>query len=89
MRTIENASRRRCGPVTGSTRMLQQYKKIAFLAPRNGMNDAVFRRYWREIHGPIGQGFNFAGMAEFWLPSDNADEFVSTQIYCDRIRVDE
>ena len=39
--------------------------------------------------GPIGEGFAFAGMAEFWLPGDNEDEFSSTSIYRDRIRPDE
>lgn len=94
--------------------MTMQYKKIAFLAPRPGMRDDAFRRYWREIHGPlvagspgysayrhryvqnhvltpgpVGDGFAFAGMAEFWLPGDNEDEFASTPIYRDRIRPDE
>ena len=94
--------------------MSMQYKKIAFLAPRPGLRDDAFRRYWREIHGPlvagspgysayrhryvqnhvlapgpIGDGFAFAGMAEFWLPGDNEDEFALTSIYQDRIRPDE
>jgi len=39
--------------------------------------------------GPVGDGLAFAGMAEFWLPGDNEDEFASTSIYRDRIRPDE
>ncbi len=41
--------------------------------------------------GPVGDGFAFAGMAEFWLPGDspNEDTYASTPIYRDRIRVDE
>lgn len=41
--------------------------------------------------GPVGQPFDFAGMAEFWLPgnSPNEDAFGATPIYRDRIRVDE
>lgn len=94
--------------------MSMQYKKIAFLAPLPGLRDDAFRRYWREIHGPlvagspgysayrhryvqnhvltpgpVGDGFAFAGMAEFWLPGDNEDEFALTPIYRDRIRPDE
>ena len=33
--------------------MSEQYKKIAFLAPRPGLGDPAFRRYWRETHGPL------------------------------------
>jgi uncharacterized protein (TIGR02118 family) len=33
--------------------MPEQYKKIAFLAPRPGLDDPAFRRYWRETHGPL------------------------------------
>ena len=94
--------------------MSVQYKKVAFLAPRPGMPDDAFRRYWRENHGPlvggspgyaayrqryaqnhvlapgpVGAAPAFAGMAEFWLPGDNEDEFASTPIYRDRIRLDE
>lgn len=94
--------------------MAEQFKKIAFLAPRPGMTDAAFRRYWREVHGPLvaaspgyqayrhryvqnhivaagplGGAVAFAGMAEFWLPRDNEDDFAATPIYRDRIRVDE
>ena len=41
--------------------------------------------------GPVGSPFEFAGVAEFWLPgnSPNEDEFSSTTIYRDRIHVDE
>ncbi|MCO5164127.1 MAG: EthD domain-containing protein [Mesorhizobium sp.] len=41
--------------------------------------------------GPLGSPFDFAGMAEFWLPgtSPNEDTFSQTPIYRDRIRVDE
>lgn len=94
--------------------MAEQFKKIAFLAPRPGMTDAAFRQYWRQVHGPlvagspgyqayrwryvqnhilaagpIGGAVSFSGMAEFWLPGDNEDEFATTAIYQDRIRVDE
>ncbi len=94
--------------------MAEQFKKIAFLAPRPGMADAAFRQYWRDVHGPlvagspgyqayrhryvqnhilaagpIGAAPAFSGMAEFWLPGDNEDEFATTAIYQDRIRVDE
>lgn len=94
--------------------MSEQFKKIAFLAPRSGMSEDAFRRYWRDVHGPLvaaspgyaayrqryvqnhivaagplGGAFAFAGMAEFWLPSDNEDDFAATPIYRDRIRVDE
>lgn len=31
-------------------------KKIAFLTPRQGMSDAEFRAYWREVHGPLVAG---------------------------------
>lgn len=50
---------------------------------------------WRYVQnhilgpGPVGALPAFAGMAEFWLPGDNEDEFASTSIYRDRIRVDE
>lgn len=94
--------------------MSEQFKKIAFLAPKPGMTDEAFRRYWREVHGPLvaaspgyeayrqryvqnhivaagplGGSVAFAGMAEFWLPRDNEDDFAATPIYRDRIRVDE
>ena len=94
--------------------MAEQFKKIAFLAPRPGMTDAAFRKHWREVHGPLvaaspgyqayrhryvqnhilaagplGGAVAFAGMAEFWLPRDNEDDFAATPIYRDRIRVDE
>jgi hypothetical protein len=41
--------------------------------------------------GPVGEAFDFAGMAEFWLPgsSPNEDTFSTTPIYRDRIAVDE
>lgn len=38
---------------------------------------------------PVGEPFDFAGMAEFWLPGDNEDAFATTAIYRDRIKVDE
>lgn len=94
--------------------MTEQFKKIAFLAPRPGMTDSAFRQYWRQVHGPLvagspgyqtyrrkyaqnhivaagplGGAVAFSGMAEFWLPGDNEDEFAATAIYQDRIRVDE
>lgn len=94
--------------------MAEQFKKIAFLAPRPGMTDAAFRKYWREVHGPLvaaspgyqayrhryvqnhllaagplGGAVAFSGMAQFWLPRDNEDDFAATPIYRDRIRVDE
>ena len=94
--------------------MAEQFKKIAFLAPRPGMTDAEFRQYWRQVHGPLvagspgyqayrhryvqnhilaagplGSAPAFSGMAEFWLPGDNEDEFATTAIYQDRIRIDE
>ena len=36
--------------------MPEQYKKIAFLAPRPGMTEHAFRVYWREVHGPLVAG---------------------------------
>jgi len=33
--------------------MSEQFKKIAFLAPRPGLDDQAFRRYWLETHGPL------------------------------------
>jgi len=33
-----------------------QLKKIAFLAPRSGLADDEFRRYWREVHGQVVAG---------------------------------
>lgn len=33
-----------------------QLKKIAFLAPRSGLSDHEFRRYWREVHGQVVAG---------------------------------
>ena len=54
---------------------------------------AAYRHRYVQNHvlgpGPVGDGFAFAGMAEFWLPGDNEDEFSSTSIYRDRIRPDE
>ncbi len=38
---------------------------------------------------PIGQPFDYAGMAEFWLPGDNEDTFATTPIYRERIKIDE
>jgi uncharacterized protein (TIGR02118 family) len=93
--------------------MTHQFKKIAFLTPRDGMSHDAFTRYWREIHGPLvaaspgygayrqkyvqnhfigpsfGAPFEYSGMAEFWLPGDNEDVFASTDIYLQRIRIDE
>ena len=40
-------------------------------------------------NGLIGRRLSFAGVAEFWLPSDNEEDFSATSIYRDRIRVDE
>ncbi len=39
--------------------------------------------------GPLGGAVAFSGMAEFWLPGDNEDEFATTAIYRNRIRIDE
>ena len=39
--------------------------------------------------GPQGLPPTWAGVAEFWLPADNEDEFATTAIYQDRIRPDE
>ena len=54
---------------------------------------AAYRHRYVQNHvlapGPVGDAFAFAGMAEFWLPGDNEDEFSSTSIYRDRIRPDE
>lgn len=54
---------------------------------------AAYRQRYVQNHilapGPVGGVFAFAGMAEFWLPGDNEEEFSSTPIYRDRIRVDE
>ena len=94
--------------------MSTQYKKIALLAPRPGLDDLAFRRYWRETHGPlvasspgyaayrqryvqnhilapgpVGARLAFAGMAEFWLPGNNEDDYAFTSIYRDRIQIDE
>lgn len=40
-------------------------------------------------NGPVGRPLSFAGVAEFWLPDDNEEDFSATPIYRDRIRVDE
>lgn len=54
---------------------------------------AAYRHRYVQNHvlgpGPVGDELAFAGMAEFWLPGDNEDEFSSTPIYRDRIRPDE
>lgn len=41
--------------------------------------------------GPIGRAFDYAGIAEFWLPQQvpNEEAFSASEIYRDRIRVDE
>jgi uncharacterized protein (TIGR02118 family) len=39
--------------------------------------------------GPQGLPPTWAGVAEFWLPADNEDEFATTAIYQQRIRPDE
>lgn len=39
--------------------------------------------------GPQGLPPTWAGVAEFWLPADNEDEFAQTAIYQQRIRPDE
>jgi uncharacterized protein (TIGR02118 family) len=39
--------------------------------------------------GPQGLPPTWAGVAEFWLPQDNEDEFAKTVIYQERIRPDE
>ena len=39
--------------------------------------------------GPQGLPPTWAGVAEFWLPADNEDEFAKTAIYQERIRPDE
>lgn len=38
---------------------------------------------------PFGEPFAYAGMAEFWLPGDNEDEFAATATYRDTIKPDE
>ena len=95
---------------------MNQYKKIAFLVPRPGIDTAAFQAYWVGTHGPtvagspgygrwrrryvqnhvlsagpVGTSFTFAGMAMFWLPgnSPNEDAFADTEVYRDRIAVDE
>jgi uncharacterized protein (TIGR02118 family) len=54
---------------------------------------AEFRRKYIQNHfvstKAAGEPFDYAGMAEFWLPGDNEDTFATTSIYQDRIRVDE
>jgi len=56
---------------------------------------AAWRLRYAQNHvlgrGPVGEAFDFAGMAEFWLPgtAPNEDNFAATPIYRDRIRVDE
>lgn len=35
---------------------MHQLKKIAFLVPKPGLGDQDFRRYWREVHGPLVAG---------------------------------
>jgi uncharacterized protein (TIGR02118 family) len=34
-------------------RIVHQLKKLAFLTPKQGMGNESFRRYWREVHGPL------------------------------------
>jgi uncharacterized protein (TIGR02118 family) len=51
-----------------------------------------YRRRYVQNHfvgRPLGDAFDYAGMAEFWLPGDNEDMFATTQIYRERIKVDE
>jgi uncharacterized protein (TIGR02118 family) len=51
-----------------------------------------YRRKYVQNHfvgRPVGDAFDYAGMAEFWLPGDNEDTFATTQIYRERIKVDE
>jgi uncharacterized protein (TIGR02118 family) len=51
-----------------------------------------YRRKYVQNHfvgRPMGDAFEYAGMAEFWLPGDNEDTFATTQIYRERIKVDE
>lgn len=54
---------------------------------------AAYRQRYVQNHilapGPVGGTVAFTGMAEFWLPGDNEEEFSATPIYRDRIRVDE
>lgn len=53
----------------------------------------AYRRRYVQNHfvgaGPIGAAFDYAGMAEFWLPDDNEDTFATTPIYRQRIKIDE
>jgi uncharacterized protein (TIGR02118 family) len=51
-----------------------------------------YRRKYVQNHfvgRPVGDAFEYSGMAEFWLPGDNEDTFATTQIYRERIKVDE
>lgn len=89
-------------------------KKIAFLTPRLDLSPDAFRRYWREVHGPVvggtpgyatwrrryvqnhivapgpfGRPLAYAGMAEFWLPGSNEENFAESATYRDHIRPDE
>lgn len=54
---------------------------------------AVYRTRYAQNHyvedGPVGGRFPYPGMAEFRLPGPNEEEFSTTAIYRDRIRVDE
>jgi uncharacterized protein (TIGR02118 family) len=53
---------------------------------------AAYRRRYLQNHlvgVPVGAPFPYAGMAEFWLPGDNEDDFAATDIYRDRIGPDE
>jgi uncharacterized protein (TIGR02118 family) len=54
---------------------------------------AAYRHKYVQNHfveiTPIGEPFDYSGMAVFWLPGDNEDTYATTSIYRDRIRVDE
>jgi uncharacterized protein (TIGR02118 family) len=53
---------------------------------------ASYRRRYLQNHligGVVGDPFPYAGMAEFWLPGDNEDDFAATAVYRDRIQPDE
>jgi uncharacterized protein (TIGR02118 family) len=52
----------------------------------------AFRQKYVQNHlveQPVSHDFNYSGMAEFWLPGDNEDMFALTQIYRERIKIDE
>ncbi|SDR64371.1 conserved hypothetical protein [Rhizobiales bacterium GAS113] len=55
----------------------------------------TYRRRYVQDHvgaaGPVGEAFAYAGMAEFWLPgaTPNEEAFAASEIYRERIRVDE